>query len=68
MDGAMRTFKRKLNMRDIADLADVQNETEQGLLVVSRCLGIPMSEVEEMEPAEFKECIEIVTVNNGSGL
>ena len=64
----MRTFKRKLNMRDIADLADVTNETEQGLIIVSKCLGIPMAEVEQMEPAEFKECIEIVTANNGSGL
>ena len=64
----MRTFKRKLNMREIADLSDVKNETEQGLLVVSKCLGIPMAEVELMEPAEFKECIEIVTANNGSGL
>ena len=64
----MRTFNRKLNMRDIADLSDVKNETEQGLLVVSKCLGIPMAEVELMEPAEFKECIEIVTANNGSGL
>ena len=64
----MRTFKRKLNMRDIADLSDVKNETEQGLLVVSKCLGIPMAEVELMEPAEFKECIESVTANNGSGL
>lgn len=63
----MRTFKRKLNMRDFADLADVTNETEQGMIVVSRCLDIPLAEVEQMEPAEFKECTEIVTENNGSG-
>jgi len=63
----MRTFKRKLNMRDFADLADVKNETEQGMIVVSRCLDIPLAEVEQMEPAEFKECTEIVTANNGSG-
>ena len=63
----MRTFKRKLNMRDFADLADVTNETEQGMIVVSRCLDIPLAEVEQMQAAEFKESTEIVTANNGSG-